>query len=83
MSQQSIYEGERRFHDPVRLNVFIAAPTSAINQVFHKHAGIRALADNGWLQIWSLDDGGRVVARYQSSGSWLPVQASQDGRVAA
>lgn len=83
LSQQSIYEGERRFHDPVRLNVFIAAPTSAINQVFHKHAGIRALADNGWLQIWSLDDGGRVVARYQSSGSWLPVQASQDGRVAA
>lgn len=83
LSQQSISLGERRFHDPVRLNVFIAAPTSAINQVFHKHAGIRALADNGWLHVWSLDDAGRVVARYQRGHCWLPVEASEDGRVAA
>ncbi len=83
LAHQSVYEGERMFHDPVKLNVFIAAPLDAINAVLSKHPNIRSLADNGWLQLWTLDDEGRVNARYEAALFWGPVPIPRPRRTAA
>lgn len=79
---QSLFDGERMFHDPVRLNVFVAAPTDAITKVLSKHREIRALADNGWLHLWALDDGGRVLARYRGGLFWAPAAPNHDAQAA-
>lgn len=84
LSLQSLFDGERMFHDPVRLNVFVAAPTDAITNVLSKHREIRALADNGWLHLWALDDRGRVAARYRGGLRWGAVAApNRDAQEAA
>jgi uncharacterized protein len=67
---QSVHDGQRFVHDPVRLNVFIAAPVEAISQALARHAGIRMLADNGWISLFALSDEGRVTHRYKGGLKW-------------
>lgn len=67
---QSVHDGVRVMHEPLRLSVFVAAPVAAIDAVLAKHDGLRALADNGWLHLFALDDAGAVVARYRGGLAW-------------
>lgn len=67
---QSVHDGERVMHEPLRLSVFVAAPVPAIDAVLAKHDGLRALADNGWLHLFALDDAGGVAARYRGGLAW-------------
>lgn len=67
---QSVHDGVRVMHEPLRLSVFVAAPVAAIDAVLAKHDGLRALADNGWLHLFALNDAGAVVARYRGGLAW-------------
>ena len=46
-----------------------AAP-EAISQVLAKHPQVRALVDNGWLFVFSLNDEGRTTHRYAGALNW-------------
>ena len=70
---QSVHDGERLMHEPLRLSVLIEAPIEAINAILEKHASVRALVDNGWLHLFALDDAGAVSHRYASGLAWEPV----------
>lgn len=67
---QSLHDGERWVHTPLRLSVFIEAPRSAIDGVLQRHPGVRALVDHRWLMLFQLDaDEGAVHARRE--GRWV------------
>jgi len=69
LSIQSLHDGERWMHAPLRLGVFIEAPHAAIDGVLAKHATLRQLVDNEWLHLFQLDSANRsVVAR--RNGAW-------------
>lgn len=68
LPKQSVHDGERWVHTPRRLNVFIAAPRDAIDDVLAKHAKVRALVDNEWLFLSQVDVDGRVWCR--DRGGW-------------
>lgn len=53
---QSLHDGARWIHTPLRLSVFIEAPRSAIDAVLNKHATVRNLVANGWLSLFQLDE---------------------------
>ena len=55
LSRQSLHDGERWMHEPLRLTVVIDAPAPAIETVIAKHAVVRQLLDNGWLHLWRFD----------------------------
>jgi uncharacterized protein len=67
---QSVHDGRRFVHEPLRLNVFIEAPEAAIEQVMAKHAGVRDLVANGWIHLHALADEGRSVRRYRGPRCW-------------
>jgi hypothetical protein len=67
---QSVHDGKRFVHEPLRLNVFIEAPEDAMNGVIAKHAGVRQLLDNGWVHLFSLTDEGRTIRRYEGNLRW-------------
>ncbi|MCQ8896601.1 DUF2309 domain-containing protein [Limnobacter humi] len=52
LSTQSLHDGQRWVHDPVRLTVVIDAPAEAIDAILYKHAVVSQLVDNGWLHLW-------------------------------
>jgi uncharacterized protein YbcC (UPF0753/DUF2309 family)/NADH:ubiquinone oxidoreductase subunit 5 (subunit L)/multisubunit Na+/H+ antiporter MnhA subunit len=67
---QSVNNGKRFVHEPLRLNVFIAAPLEAINAVISKHETVRCLTDNQWVHLFLLSDSGRVSHRYKKQLNW-------------
>lgn len=69
---QSVHDGKRFVHDPLRLTVAIAAPPAAIAQVVASHSQVRDLVDHGWVRLLALDDEGRVAARYAGNLAWEP-----------
>jgi uncharacterized protein YbcC (UPF0753/DUF2309 family) len=55
---QSVHDGERLMHEPLRLAVCIAAPRAAIDGVLAKHPEVAALFDNRWLHLFALEEEG-------------------------
>ncbi len=67
---QSVHDGEKLVHDPLRLTVLIEAPLEAMTAVLRKHDGVRDLFDNGWLHLLAIGDDGSVHARYAGDLQW-------------
>lgn len=69
---QSLHDGERWVHTPLRLSVFIEAPRPAIEAVLAKHEKVRHLVDNEWIYLFALDATTRAVHAYRER-SWVNV----------
>ncbi len=67
---QSVHDGERLVHEPVRLSVFIGASPEAMSKVLATQPQVRALLDNDWVFLFALDDTGRTTHRYAGGLAW-------------
>ncbi len=74
LSLQSLNDGERWVHSPLRLAVFIEAPRPALDQVLAKQPKVRELVDNEWLHLFQLDAAERTVFARRKDG-WKPAPA--------
>ena len=76
---QTIHDGDKLMHEPLRLTVMVEAPKEAITDVLERHPDVRALFDNGWLHLFALEDG-QVAGRYRPGLEWgeerRPAQAA-------
>lgn len=78
---QSVHDGERYIHEPLRLTVCVEAPTEAMTGILQRHPEVRALFDNGWLHLFALDEQGRMAWRYAGGLEWRATElASSDGQ---
>ena len=76
---QSVHDGDHLMHEPLRLSVIVEAPQDAINAILGRHPGVKALFDNRWLHLFTLDDAGQMQGRYGGGLHWGPVTgASRD-----
>ena len=66
---QSLHDGQRWVHTPLRLSVFIEAPRHAIDAVLARHAHVQALVTNGWLSLLQLDEDERSIYE-RAGGRW-------------
>ena len=69
LPMQSLHNGEKWMHEPLRLSVYIDAPREAIAQVAEQHDVVRELIDNQWLYCFRWDREGQVERFLQ--GEWL------------
>jgi uncharacterized protein YbcC (UPF0753/DUF2309 family) len=74
---QSVHDGRRFVHEPLRLNVFIEAPLEAINGVIDKHRTVRDLVDNRWLHLFALSERGSATHRYRGQLHWEEIAAAE------
>ncbi len=66
---QSLHDGQRWVHEPLRLSVFIEAPQAAMDDIIARHDLVRQLVENGWLHLFRIgEDGG--VHRRLTAGKW-------------
>lgn len=76
---QSVHDGKRFVHEPLRLNVMIEAPEAAMERILEKNAAVRALVDNGWVHLHALHSDG-AIRRRDGRDAWTEVaQASRAG----
>lgn len=71
---QSVQDGERWVHEPLRLTVCLEAPRQAITRVLERHPEVRTLFDQGWLHLLVLDAQGQAVYRYLDGGQWQTLE---------
>lgn len=71
LSKQSLHDGTRWVHEPLRLTVVIDAPQDAIDAVIARHAVVQQLLDNGWLHLWRFSASG--LARH-TPGGWVDLE---------
>lgn len=73
LAWQSVHDGVRYVHDPLRLSVCIEAPPSAMSEILSRHESVRALFDNGWMYLFALDEAGRMAWRYTGNLQWTAM----------
>jgi len=72
LPMQSVHDGERWCHTPLRLTVVIEAPRHAIEKVIAEHATVRQLVENRWLYLMRLE--GDTV-EWLRDGTWQACAA--------
>jgi uncharacterized protein YbcC (UPF0753/DUF2309 family) len=66
---QSVHDGTRFVHEPVRLTAVVEAPLEAIATVIARHEGVRQLVEHRWIHLYAMKDGD-VSHRYAGGGTW-------------
>jgi uncharacterized protein len=68
---QSLHDGTQLVHEPLRLQVVIAASRQTVQQIIARHPDIADLLKGAWMHLVVLE--GDRVFRYTCRQSWLPV----------
>jgi uncharacterized protein YbcC (UPF0753/DUF2309 family) len=55
---QSVHDGQRFQHEPLRLSVVLYAKPEAIDRVIERHVIVQNLVRNGWIHISAWDGDG-------------------------
>jgi uncharacterized protein len=67
---QSVHDGSRWMHEPLRLHAFLEAPREKIAAVLARHQSVRQLVEHGWLLLFAIEHEGRAIHRYLARGKW-------------
>ena len=70
LALQSVHDGEKLVHEPLRLSVCIEAPVEAMTAILEKHPQVRELFDNGWLHLFAMGEDGGLAKRYIGGLEW-------------
>jgi uncharacterized protein YbcC (UPF0753/DUF2309 family) len=76
LSLQSVHDGKRWMHQPLRLSVYIDAPQNEISAILERHKTVSDLVNNDWLFLFHWDRVSGDISRY-AGGDWLPVSDPQ------
>lgn len=79
LAQQSVHNGTRFMHDPMRLAVYVEAEADAIDGILAKHATVRALVEHEWLYLYRIDPTESDVSLRTANG-WAPVATGNAAR---
>ncbi|MEM6925603.1 MAG: DUF2309 domain-containing protein [Myxococcota bacterium] len=72
LPMQSLHDGTRLVHEPVRLGVFVEAPRDAIDAVIQEHEVVAHLVHNQWIHLHQIDGDEGAVWRRAVDG-WIPM----------
>lgn len=73
LARQSLHDGNRWVHEPLRLSVFIEAPHEAMDRVMAAHPDVAQLVENEWIYLFQVDPEGDEVHRRSPNGDWVPL----------
>jgi uncharacterized protein len=67
---QSVNDGQKHFHEPMRLLAILEAPVSRISPIIQKHTVLQNLFDNQWVTLVAVDPSSGEFHRYNPDGTW-------------
>jgi hypothetical protein len=73
LAWQSVHDGQRLRHEPLRLSAYVEAPAAAIDAILASHASVRDLVLNGWIHLFRIAEDGGVERRTPSG--WTAEKA--------
>jgi hypothetical protein len=67
---QTVNDGAKHFHEPMRLLTIIEAPASRITPIIQKHTLLQHLFHNQWVNLVALEPGTFEFKRYNPDTTW-------------
>lgn len=71
---QSVHNGTKLQHDPLRLLSVIAAPRDAVSAIIQRHKTVEDLLVNNWLNLIVFDEG--EWYRFGPESTWKPLNTA-------
>ena len=71
---QTVFDGEKPYHEPMRLFVIIEAPLKMIAGIISRHTILQQLTRNQWLHIVALNPEDKNFFLFQSPNDWQPIK---------
>jgi uncharacterized protein YbcC (UPF0753/DUF2309 family) len=68
---QSVHDGEKLVHEPVRLHACIAADTDLLDTLLERLPQVAELVKNEWIYLISLGKDGKQWLRKAPNGDWI------------
>ncbi len=65
---QSLHDGTKWMHEPLRLHVFVEAPRERVDRILRDSTEVRNLVEHGWIHLIALDGAGCYECR--RTGKW-------------
>jgi uncharacterized protein len=70
---QTVFDGEKPYHEPMRLFVIMEAPLNMIATITARHTILQRLTRNQWLHIVALDPDTMEFSLFQAPKDWKPL----------
>lgn len=70
---QSVNDGARYYHEPMRLLAIIEAPPDRIQSIIQEHTLLQHVFHNQWMNVIAFDPESKGFSRYLSDSTWEPV----------
>ena len=74
LAMQSLHDGKEWRHQPVRLSVYIDAPTAAMSEIINRHEHVADLLNKDWLYLFQVDSEKGSIRQYVK-GDWQPLSS--------
>ncbi|MEO5656906.1 MAG: DUF2309 domain-containing protein, partial [Nitrospiria bacterium] len=73
LAWQTVMDGPRPYHEPMRLFTLIEAPRERILQIIRRHRVLQHLYDNEWVRLAALDPDDNTFYDYGPKRGWTSV----------
>ncbi|MCF8719877.1 DUF2309 domain-containing protein [Nitrospina gracilis] len=70
---QTVYDGEKPYHEPMRLFAILEAPLERITAVMERHEFLQEMMRNQWIHLVALDPDSMEFFLFQSPKDWRPI----------
>jgi uncharacterized protein len=71
---QTVFDGDKPFHEPMRLFVILEAPRKRISMIISRHDILQRLIGNQWINLVALDPATREFFWHDSRNDWQLIQ---------
>ncbi len=71
---QTVFDGEKPYHEPMRLFVIIEAPRERISMIISRHNILKRLIGNQWINLVALDPVTKEFFFHHSQENWQLIQ---------
>ena len=70
---QTIFNGERPYHEPMRLFCVIEAPLERIEMLVERHELLQQLTKNRWINLVAIEPQSKKFFFFQYQKEWKPI----------
>jgi uncharacterized protein len=74
LAWQTVMNGPRPYHEPMRLVTLIEAPRDGIDKIIRNQRHLQRLYDGQWLYLIAIEPEEQVCYRYVPKQGWHPVK---------
>ncbi len=76
LPEQTVFDGPRPYHQPMRLTAIVEAPPDRITGIIAHHPLLQRLFNNQWVWLIACDPATGSRCRYNEAGGWVEMATS-------